>query len=221
MMHDIHSHIIYGVDDGAENLQQSLNMLDAAKAAGIDRIYATPHMRSKDADVESIYDHFACLHQYAADRKIDLRLGFEYNIQAIDNDSFESAKDYTLAGTDILLLEMPFTLWPPLWENIIYRLQGLQLKIIIAHPERYEPIQKNPGIIKILADMGCFFQCNASSVVKGSFKKNKVIRHLCKVGKLDFVASDAHSIYEYELYKKAVQKLSGKQNYLTIEDIIN
>ena len=154
MMHDIHSHIIYGVDDGAENLQQSLNMLDAAKAAGIDRIYATPHMRSKDADVESIYDHFACLHQYAADRKIDLRLGFEYNIQAIDNDSFESAKDYTLAGTDILLLEMPFTLWPPFWENIIYRLQGLQLRIIIAHPERYEPIQKNPGIIKIYTS-GC------------------------------------------------------------------
>lgn len=220
-MHDIHSHVLYGVDDGSENLRQSLNMLDAAKAAGIARIYATPHRRSKDADVGIIYDHFACLHQYAADRKIDLRLGFEYNIQAVDNDCFESAKDYTLAGTNLLLLEMPFTLWPPFWENIIYRLQGMQLGIIIAHPERYAPIQKDLGILEILADMGCFFQCNASSVVKGSFDKNKVIRYLYKMGKLDFVASDAHSVQEYELYKKAVQKLSGKLNYSTLEDIIN
>jgi protein-tyrosine phosphatase len=130
------------------------------------------------------------------------------------------ARDYAMAGTDCLLLEMPFSDWPPLWENIIYDLQALKLQIIIAHPERYLPIQKNYAILDSLCDVGCFFQCNVSSIVNGGIRKAGVIRYLRKTGRLDFVATDAHSVYEYRLIQRAIAKVRKEINYQTFDEIL-
>ena len=218
-MQDIHSHIIYGVDDGASNFQESVAMLNAAKQIGIDRIYATPHIKSKKVDTRAIYEHFAQLHDDAKTIGIDLRLGFEYNIGAIDYETFAVAKEYALGGVDIILLEMPFGQWPSYWKQTIYDLQALGLRIIIAHPERYYPIQKNLGILNELADMGCIFQCNASSIVSFKLGRSKVVRRLIKMNRLDMIASDAHSVHEYALLEKAFKRMKKVIRYRGLEEI--
>ena len=219
-MQDIHSHIIYGVDDGASSFQESIAMLNAAKQIGIDRIYATPHIKSEDIDIGTIYERFAKLHEKAKTIGIDLRLGFEYNFKAIDYDDFATAKDYALGGTDILLLEMPFMQWPSYWQQTIYDLQSIGLQIIIAHPERYLPIQKDLGIIHSLADMGCNFQCNASSIINYNFERNKVVRCLMKMNRLDMIASDAHSVNEYALLDKAYDRMKKVIRFTNLERIV-
>lgn len=206
-MLDLHSHILFAVDDGSESLAESIAMLDAAKDAGIDSIYATPHMKSKDADVVIIRNHFETLKPYAKERGIALRLGFEYNISAIDAQNFARAKEFALEDADTLLLELPFGHWPPEWPRIIRSLQKLGLQIVIAHPERYLAIQRDHEILDVLTEMDCLLQCNASSIFSPKAEKRRVVDAIREMGRLDFVATDAHSTQEYAIFKKAVRKV--------------
>lgn len=212
-MLDIHSHIVFAVDDGSEDLAESVAMLDAAKAAGIDCIYATPHMKSKDTDVTPIHRNFLALKPYAEERRIALRLGFEYNISAIDTTRFDRVREFVLRDADTLLLEMPFSHWPPEWRRIVTGIQKLGLQIIVAHPERYLPVQRDHELLDELVDRGCLLQCNASSILSSKVEKRRAVDYIREMGRLDFVATDAHSTQEYGLFRKAVQKVGAEINY--------
>lgn len=208
-MTDIHSHILFGVDDGSKNIDESVSMLAAAFSAGITKIIATPHIRSADTDISVIRKNYSELIPYAKERGIDLRLGFECNTTAIDPNKFEEAKRFCFDGTSILLLEFPFENWPPYWDRIVYGLQAAGLIIIIAHPERYFPVQRDHSILDAMADMGCFFQVNAGSINKKYGEKRKTVRYIERMDKLDFIASDAHEPIDYEIYAKISKKHKG------------
>lgn len=210
---DIHSHILFGVDDGAESIDKSVKMLDAAKHAGIRCIYATPHWKSKHGDRERIRRNFRALLPYAEQAGIALHLGYEYNLAALDILQFEAAKDFTLENTESLLLEFPFESWPAEWERILLRLQRIGLQIVIAHPERYLPVQRDLGVLKELLELGCLLQCNASSVLSHRPEKKRVMRYIRQLGRLDFLASDAHSASDYAVFEKAVAQVAGEIRY--------
>ena len=131
-MQDIHSHIVFAVDDGSESMQESIAMLHAAKKAGIDTLYATPHWKSRHGDVERIKDHFQKLVPAAAKIGIEMHLGFEFNISALDPRHFEQAAQFAYENTSSILLEMPFVQWPAEWERIIFELQKTGLQIVIG-----------------------------------------------------------------------------------------
>lgn len=209
-MQDIHSHIVFAVDDGSESMQESIAMLHAAKKAGIDTLYATPHWKSRYGDVERIKDHFQKLVPAAAKIGIEMHLGFEFNISALDPRHFEQAAQFAYENTSSILLEMPFEQWPAEWGRIIFELQKTGLQIVIAHPERYAPVQKDLGILRELTEIGCLLQCNAASFFSLRPAKKRVIKYIQKLDRLDFVASDAHSAREYELFARAVARI-GKE----------
>lgn len=208
-MTDIHSHILFGVDDGSKNIDESVSMLAAAFSAGITKIIATPHIRSADTDISVIRKNYSELIPYAKERGIDLRLGFECNTTAIDPNKFEEAKLFCFDGTSILLLEFPFENWPPYWDRIVYGLQSAGLVIIIAHPERYFPVRRDHSILDAMADMGCYFQINAGSINKKHGEKRKIVHHIEQMDKLDFIASDAHEPIDYEVYARIIKKYKG------------
>ena len=212
-MLDIHSHILFGVDDGSETFAESLEMLRAAVDVGIDQIYATPHWKSMNGDLGAIHRAFERLLPEAEKCGVALRLGFEYNINAIDITDFSAAKAFALEQSDSLLLEFPFGYWPREWEQIILRLQRTGLRIIIAHPERYVPLQKDLGILDELIDIGCLLQCNASSILSIRPDKQRVVRYIRRLGRLDFLATDAHSARDYALYARALRQVGTEIRY--------
>ena len=188
-------------------------MLRAAADVGVDSIYATPHWNAMNGNLGAIHQAFDRLLQEADRCGITLRLGYEYNINAIDVADFSAARAFTLEQSDSLLLELPFGYWPREWEQIILRLQRTGLQIIIAHPERYIPIQKDLGILDELIDIGCLLQCNASSVLAIRPAKQRVMRYIRKLGRLDFLASDAHSAKDYALFERAVRQVGSEIRY--------
>ena len=212
-MLDLHSHILYGVDDGSESLHSSIAMLKAAKRAGIHTLFATPHWKSNKNDRALIQQRFEELLPYAERQDISLRLGFEYNISALDPTRFEDAHAFALEQTDTLLLEMPFEHWPAEWERIVLKLQKTGLTIVVAHPERYTPIQNDLGILRDLIEIGCLLQCNASSILTHRPERKRVMRYIRQLGRLDFLASDAHSRQDYEIFEHAVKLVAGEINY--------
>lgn len=212
-MLDIHSHILPGVDHGARDLKQAHGMLAAAAAQGIDRIVATPHVYHSDFDRSVAQHAHAALKPYAESLHIDLKLGYEFNTRAIDFDHMERANDFCIEGSNKLLLEFPFEHWPRDWKSIVYDLQANGLEIIIAHPERYIPIQQNMNILDKLADLDCLFQVDVPQSLHLFSKQNRVLKRLIQMGRLHYAASDAHAEADYEKFAKSIKRLEDYLQY--------
>lgn len=212
-MLDLHSHILPGVDHGAQDLNEAREMLAAAAAQGIRTIVATPHVYHADFDREHARQAYAQLKPCAKDLNIDLILGYEFNIRAIDHDHPERAADFCIEGTNKLLLEFPFEHWPRDWQHIVYDLQANGMEIILVHPERYVPIQQDLNILNKLAELDCLFQVDVPQSLRMFSKQKKVLKHLIRMGCVHYAASDAHTAEDYAQFHASIKKLEQELRY--------
>ena len=203
-MVDIHCHIVYGVDDGASSLEESKAMLVAARSVGIDAIICTPHCRFSGFDAELVQDHYEVLAELAESLGIGLALGYEVYWKKLSELGFEQALALKFSCDNHFLLEFSSGALPNNWERIVYNLQAMGLDVIIAHPERYNPIQKNIDLAYELKEAGCELQLSSNFVEGGMFdKRKKTALRLLKEDLVDYVASDAHCPEDYEDFREA------------------
>lgn len=201
-MRDIHSHIIFDVDDGADSLDESIAMLCAARNAGVTELVATPHCHRSHFDEDRIRDHFAQLKPYAHD--IDFRLGFEVNYRRLVIMDPDEVTRYAFEGSNEFLLELSNSEFPFDLERQVFMLRGKGLDVIIAHPERYAPVQDDIDNAHMLLDMGCKLQLSADCFAEGRFsKQRRCAMKLLKEGLVSFVGSDAHCVEDYRIFMKA------------------
>jgi protein-tyrosine phosphatase len=219
-MIDIHAHILPGVDDGAKNLEQSLEMARMAVKDGIRTMVATPHLfKGRIFDLsqlnskEMISQHVAQLRQKLSEETIplevipgcDFPLGFE-TLKLLDEGQAMTIND----ANRYLLLELPSTSLPPAIDEICFHLQSKGLTPIITHPERHLIIQEMPHKLKRLIDLGCIVQMTGNSLT-GSFGRRvkKISHQLIKFGYIHLLATDAHNLETRPpLLSEAVTELS-------------
>jgi len=202
-MIDIHAHILPGVDDGAKNWEQSLEMARMAVEDGITVMVATPHLfTGRTIDLtrlntkETILQHVAQLRHKLYEEKIpleilpgcDFPLGFE-SLQLLDDGRVLTIND----ANRYLLLELPDTALPPAMEEICFHLQSKGITPIITHPERHMIIQEMPYKLKRFINLGCLVQMSGNSLT-GWFGRRvkKISRQLVKLGYVHLLATDAH-----------------------------
>ncbi len=207
-MRDIHSHILPGVDDGAQDLSESLKMLEAAKAHGVTSIVCTPHARGRYFDFDAMW---AAYHELvAAADGFPLQMGFEVNHDTLMHLGLEWAQDLHFDGSNEFLLELSTQATKveyKEYERTIYELQGMGLQVIIAHPERYRFIQKDISYAEDLVDMGCQLQASADFIVGGRFgREKKPAQRLFDESLYTYIASDAHSPQDYIYLEEACEK---------------
>lgn len=198
-MIDIHTHILPGVDDGAQNLEESLAMARIAVEAGDGILFATPHVASA-RDLSRQWEMPARLAELqaactAAGLAITLIQGAEVYpmtgiLQAID-----AGVPLTLgtAGRH-LLFDSPFTQLPLKIAERVYELQTHGITPILAHPECIVEVQMNPGILEEHVDRGLLLQISTSSLL-GVYSEQalRTARVLLEHRWVHFLASDAHS----------------------------
>ena len=212
-MIDIHSHIIFNVDDGARDLSESTQMIVAAKNAGITQIIATPHARAEVFDRNRIYENFRLLRDTAREKGLVLKLGYEVHwnyLLMIDRDRY---LDYCTENTNRLLLEFSLadTELPQNHDQMIYRLQRAGIDIIVAHPERYRFVQKDFSHVKRWIDFGCKLQLDANCIVNAyDFRSKSMAKKLLRLGYYDYVASDAHCVDDYLDFARAIQLIKDQ-----------
>ncbi len=209
-MRDMHCHILPGVDDGARDLDDSLRMLEAAKAAGITSITCTPHCRSPYFDFERMWQAFYELEDAAGG--FPLQMGFEVNHRKLMELGLEWAQVLHYDGSNEFLLELSTNAMPTRfgdYERTIFELQGMGYEIIIAHPERYVAVQKDIGIARELVNMGCKLQASTDFIAGGRFgKERRPAIKMLKEGLYSYLASDAHHVGHYDLFAKTWRKYS-------------
>ena len=210
-MRDIHSHILPGVDDGARDLAESLEMIEAAKAAGVTEIVCTPHVRDPYFDYDAMWDAYDAL--VAAAGGFPLQMGFEVNHAKLMDLGMKWVDYLHFDGSDEFLLELSSRATEvefATYERTIFELQGKGYEVIIAHPERYRAIQKAPGIAERLSRMGCKLQASADYIAGGRRgRERKPAQRLFEMGLYDCIASDAHYPEHYALLARAMAENGG------------
>ena len=203
---DIHAHILPEIDDGAQSVNESLDMLRAAQDNGITDIVATPHVRSRNFDFERAETRYQLLKPYADDMGIGLHLGFEVNCEALVEFEFKNFQKMSFRDSDSLLLEFRNFALPPNWQMIIKRIQAEGLQVIIAHPERYDFIQRSVDLADGLVDMGCKLQCDSFVFDLNRFdKQRKVLYRMIDRGLVSWIASDAHAPDHYDGFREVME----------------
>lgn len=212
-MQDIHCHILPDVDDGSRDMQMSLKMLAAAQNAGVTSIVCTPHVRRPYFDYERMLAAYEAFKAAAA--PFPVAMGWEVaHRELVRLGVSKWAPRLAFEGTNDFLLELDdgcdardFVEY----ERTIFELQGLGLNVIIAHPERYRAIQKDPGIAENLVRTGCELQASADFVAGGrTGGAKRPAKKLFAQGLYRYIASDAHRPEHYRYLAKAQKKFADK-----------
>ena len=187
---DVHSHVVPSGDDGAQTVEQGIELCREAARRGTSLLYATPHVWAHlplTADRERAL--LAAFDQVAAAVPLELRLGYE--LSPARWLLREDLGRYALQGTSSLLVEVPFVGSPHVTVAIAERAESQGLRPIIAHPERGEEV--GLAAAEGYAERGWQLQVNASSLLgRHGDEAEQIAWTLLRDGTAAFVASDGH-----------------------------
>ena len=208
-MIDIHSHVLYGIDDGATTIEMSLDMLRSYVSQCVTHVFCTSHSRCAMHRYEK---HFTRLQQRIMQEQIPITILKGCEVECSEEEMPEIIENLncgfysTLNGTDYVLVEFePYDSADTILNCIRYIKHHSHYRPIVAHIESYRAIRKNPYLLLELRSMGCLFQVNVYSLAQTNDEEIKTFaRKLADVGAVDFLGSDAHRTYHRPPQCKAV-----------------
>lgn len=198
-MIDTHLHILPGVDDGPETMQEALALARVLVQEGIHSAIATPHYNDifPQYTAAKIQERVDDVQQALESHSIPLRLfaGHEVLIKPGLVEDIQNGRLATLNGSRYLLLELWSTTWLPETERVIFELRAFGIVPVITHAERYRAIQDDPHRLVALLQQGVLTQLTANSLV-GVWGKTtcRSAEILLKKGLIHCIASDAHGL---------------------------
>lgn len=192
-MIDLHSHILPEQDDGAQSLRDSVEMARMAVESGVTAMVATPHCMGDRS--REVYGAWKLLREALSENEIPLKLFLGMEIFGTPDTArmLEEGKLFTLNGSRYPLIEFPFRTDGTEETRILHSVCKLGCRPVVAHPERYLCVQREPRILNRWYQMGCLFQVNRGSLL-GRFgpAARETALGLVERGFATAVASDAH-----------------------------
>jgi protein-tyrosine phosphatase len=199
---DLHCHYLPGIDDGAQTLDESLDLARAAIKAGIEVAVMTPHVHPGryENNASSIKEMCAGFQQVLAHMKIPLQLRAGGEVR-VSEDIMPMVEEGEipflgeLAGYRVMLLEFPHSHVTVGAEKLVDWLLERRIRPLIAHPERNKEVMRNPDKLRPFIEMGCLLQLTGASII-GRFGKPA---ERCATELIDrewaaAVATDAHNL---------------------------
>ncbi|MDB5273695.1 MAG: capsular polysaccharide biosynthesis protein [Chitinophagaceae bacterium] len=208
---DMHSHLLPGIDDGVEDLEQSLQTIKSLMALGYETLITTPHVMGGvyNNDAATIIKKRDELRAYATSHGINIKIeaSAEYFLDELFMDMLKNDKSKLLPfGDQYILIETSFMYSSPYLDEAIFLLQASGYKPILAHPERYIYLHEDWSRYCELHDKGLMFQLNLSSIT-GYYSPmvKKIARKLIDAKIIDWVGTDCHGERHIPVLEKAVK----------------
>ena len=205
---DIHSHLLPGIDDGAQNNEDSRFILTEMKKLGFKKAITTPHTIKNvwDNSKEDIENTYTKLKADLPQETDNLQLGVasEYFMDENFLAQFKAETLLTLKD-NYVLVEMSYLNPPMQLLEILFELQLKGYQPVLAHPERYNFYHNNFKMYEELKKAGCLFQMNLLSSV-GYYGKEVSIAADTLLGKnmIDFVGSDIHHVNHIKSFENKI-----------------
>lgn len=202
---DLHSHLIPAIDDGAQTIEDSLQLITQLKALGYTSLITTPHIKTDHYpnNRETISNGLHQLKKALQDNGIDIPVAAaaEYYI----DDYFMRMlmeKDLLTVRDNEILIEMSLAYEPVKFYETLFKIQTIGYRPILAHPERYLFYHDRMHLYKELKTRGCLLQLNALSLT-GYYGKpvKQAAKHLLDEGLYDYCGTDLHHIKHAENLK--------------------
>lgn len=210
-MTDIHSHILFGVDDGSEDLAESLEMAEIAVQNGIREMIVTPHGNLEpEMDPKEYRENLRLLREALKEQGNPLVLypGMEIYGSYDMIERLKEGKLFTLNDTKYVLIEYDFHAEAYEFDQLLGIALDAGYMPIVAHAERYRCVQRDPGTVYRWYEMGCGIQVNKGSIT-GSFGRvvQRTAMELINHRLVTAVATDAHGCYRRTPYMREAEDI--------------
>lgn len=217
---DIHSHVLYGLDDGAKSISDTVFLIESMKEFGFEKIITTPHTtplvwdNTKEVILKKLDEVKIEIPDLS--NAVSLNVASEYLIDDSFLKRLEEEKLLCLKD-NMVLIEMSYINPPIQLYDILFKLVTQGYQPILAHPERYNFYKNDFDSFKRLKKAGCLFQLNLLSVT-GYYGQGitKVADELLKNNMYDFVGSDIHHDNHIAGFSSKIKCIQIK----TIENVI-
>lgn len=193
---DMHSHLLPGIDDGAQDLEESLGLIRQLVEAGYEKLITTPHIMGDfyQNTPEIIEARLAELREVVAAEglPVTLEAGAEYYLDEWFPEKLERGEIQAF-GDHYLLFETAFMTQPQQLFKSIFDMKLKGYKPVFAHPERYMYLQSDYQAAQTIYNQGVYFQLNLNSL--GGYYgpgAKALAADLIKEGMVDFVGTDTH-----------------------------
>lgn len=221
-MIDIHTHILPGIDDGAVDIFDTIEMVRMAAASGVKAIVATPH-----CNIPGMFDNYfgkQYIERYTMATEAVKKEGIPVKIlPGMEVFATEDLPDLITAGkimpinqSRYILVEFPFDVEPEVVFDILKRMKAVGAIPVVAHAERYHFVQDNPHFCYQMRKRSYAIQVNKGSF-EGRFGKlaRKTAYRMLSHNMISVIASDAHGYrertpYLKTAYEKLVEERSAK-----------
>mgnify|MGYP006067348935 FL=1 len=196
-MIDIHSHILPNIDDGARSIEETFNLIKEAQKAGFEAIISTSHYMENyyetDVPEREVWVKAICENLQTKNIETNLYLGNEIYFSDNIIELLEQRKASTINYTSYVLFELPLNAEPMNLYDVVYEMLQYKLVPILAHPERYSYVQKDPDLIYDLIEKGVLMQANYGSIIGQYGEKAQIIvRKFFENNMVHFLGSDVH-----------------------------
>ena len=210
-MIDIHSHILPNIDDGSRSIDETFNMIKEAKSVGFDAIVSTSHYMEGyyETNVPEREVWIKAIKENLQTKNIDINLFIGNEIYMSENiiKLLEERKASTMNDTSYVLFELPLNIEPLNLYDIIYEIEQYKLVPILAHPERYSFVQREPELVYDLVEKGVLMQANYGSIIGQYGKKAQMtVKKFFEGNMVHMLGTDAHR--QNTIYPKIPQILS-------------
>lgn len=220
---DLHTHILPGVDDGAQTIEESLEIIEFLSKRGIKDIVLTSHYIKNtkyNIDENDRKNILKELEKRLNHEEIHLYLGNEVYLCEDIMELLKNHEIITINNTQYMLVELPLTGYLNQLPNILCELTSQGIVPIIAHPERYQFLQKHNQRICELLEFNCLLQCNIDSLIgKYGNHAKKLMKWLLKKNLVQLVATDTHSVgkdKDLDQSFKKLKKIVGKERFIEL-----
>ena len=213
---DLHSHLIPGIDDGSQSMEESLELLKLLENIGYQKVITTPHIMldSYKNTPEIINNGLILLQKKAKEEGLSLLIeaAAEYYLDDGFLDLLQKGNMMTISD-EYLLFETSYVSKPLQLEEMIFEISSAGYKPMLAHPERYRYVKEPSKEYGRLKELGVFFQVNINSFgghYGQSAKQNA--NYLSKAGLIDFLGSDTH----HKKHLETLEEIVCTEKYHTI-----
>lgn len=205
---DLHSHLIPGIDDGAQNVAESVALVKVMQELGFQKIITTPHIM---ADYyrntrQSIERGLGILREELLRQNIHMPVeaAAEYYLDETFDTRLDE-NDMLTMGDGFVLFEMSYVNFPQNLFEIVEKIKDKGYKPILAHPERYPYLFESMENYQRIKETGCYFQLNTISLT-GYYGKatQKIAEQLVDQMLIDFIASDMHHLKHAAALKRSL-----------------
>lgn len=207
---DVHSHFIPGIDDGAQTLEQSIALLTAMRELGYRKVITTPHSMADGYrnTPEIILGGLAKLRDEVA------RIGLDIEVEAaaeyyLDHELERKVAERSVLtfGDNLLLFELPFISEPAILGTVVFQMQTMGYRPVLAHPERYGFWYNDFSKYEDLKSRGVLFQLNTVALA-GAYgpQAKQIAERLIDAGFYELLGSDCHHMGHIEAIKNSLTR---------------